>query len=174
MAVPGIAHLSGWDNFYVIVGSSAGALIGLQFVVMTLIAGDRRATNKSISAFGTPTVIHFSATLLIAAMLSAPWESIAGLRAALGIFGAIGVAYAVRVTLHAMQQNIYEPVLEDWIFYSVLPFACYALLFVAAFLLVGNISVALFLIATVALGLMFIGIHNSWDTVTFLVLKKDD
>ena len=30
--------LSGWENFYVIVGSSAGALIGLQFVVMTLIA----------------------------------------------------------------------------------------------------------------------------------------
>jgi hypothetical protein len=30
--------LSGWGNFYVIVGSAAGALIGLQFVVMTLIA----------------------------------------------------------------------------------------------------------------------------------------
>ena len=30
--------LSGWENFYVIVGSSAGALIGLQFVVITRIA----------------------------------------------------------------------------------------------------------------------------------------
>ena len=30
--------LAGWENFYVIVGSSAGALIGLQFVVITLIA----------------------------------------------------------------------------------------------------------------------------------------
>jgi hypothetical protein len=30
--------LAGWQNFYVIVGSSAGALIGLQFVVITLIA----------------------------------------------------------------------------------------------------------------------------------------
>ena len=29
--------LTGWENFYVIVGSSAGALIGLQFVVITLI-----------------------------------------------------------------------------------------------------------------------------------------
>jgi hypothetical protein len=28
---------AGWENFYVIVGSSAGALIGLQFVVITLI-----------------------------------------------------------------------------------------------------------------------------------------
>jgi hypothetical protein len=30
--------IAGWENFYVIVGSSAGALIGLQFVVMTLVA----------------------------------------------------------------------------------------------------------------------------------------
>ena len=27
-----------WESFYVIVGAAAGALIGLQFVVMTLIA----------------------------------------------------------------------------------------------------------------------------------------
>ena len=30
--------LAEWGNFYVIVGSSAGALIGLQFVVIMLIA----------------------------------------------------------------------------------------------------------------------------------------
>lgn len=173
MVVPGVAHLSGWDNFYVIVGSSAGALIGLQFVVMTLMAEDQRPTDKSISAFGTPTVIHFSAALFMSAMMSAPWESVAGLRAALGIFGVLGIAYAVRVTLHAMQQNFYQPVLEDWIFYSVLPFACYAVIFLAAFLVVGNTATALFLVAVVALGLLFIGIHNSWDTVTFLVMKKD-
>ena len=33
----GMTLLSGWENFYVI-GSSAGVLIGLQFVVVTLIA----------------------------------------------------------------------------------------------------------------------------------------
>src|SRR5262249_15027400 len=31
-------ELTEWDSFYVIVGSAAGALIGLQFVVITLIA----------------------------------------------------------------------------------------------------------------------------------------
>jgi hypothetical protein len=30
--------IAGWENFYVIVGSSAGALIGLQFVVITLLS----------------------------------------------------------------------------------------------------------------------------------------
>jgi hypothetical protein len=37
-----VSALAGWQNFYVIVGSSAGALIGLQFVVMTLIASRHR------------------------------------------------------------------------------------------------------------------------------------
>jgi hypothetical protein len=33
-----MTELSGWEHFYSVVGSSAGALIGLQFVVLTLIA----------------------------------------------------------------------------------------------------------------------------------------
>ena len=33
-----------WDNFYVIVGSSAAALTGLQFVVITLVAETRKQT----------------------------------------------------------------------------------------------------------------------------------
>jgi len=39
--------LSGWENFYVIVGSSAGALIGLQFVVITLIANRPTAPGQA-------------------------------------------------------------------------------------------------------------------------------
>ncbi len=33
-----MSELTEWNSFYVIVGSSAGALIGLQFVVLALIA----------------------------------------------------------------------------------------------------------------------------------------
>jgi hypothetical protein len=46
--------LSVWETFYVIVGSSGGALIGLQFVVITLIANRRQRTQTgALSAFGT-------------------------------------------------------------------------------------------------------------------------
>jgi len=49
--------LTGWENFYVIVGSSAGALIGLQFVVIALIADlpNARGHAQAGSAFATPT-----------------------------------------------------------------------------------------------------------------------
>ena len=68
--------LSTWENFYVIVGSSAGALIGLQFVVITLIAELPIAgVAQASSAFGTPTIVHFGAVLLLSAVLSAPWQA---------------------------------------------------------------------------------------------------
>src|SRR5437764_8198909 len=65
--------LSGWENFYVIVGSSAAALIGLQFVVIALIKDTRlRTTTGSISAFGTPTIVHLGSALVISALMSTP------------------------------------------------------------------------------------------------------
>lgn len=44
-----MSALAGWQNFYAIVGSSAGALIGLQFVVLSLVASkpDVRVDRKT-------------------------------------------------------------------------------------------------------------------------------
>src|SRR5262245_38998679 len=69
-----MAPFAEWESFYVIVGSSAAALTGLQFVVLTLIADSAvGASAAEVAAFGTPTVVHFSAVLLMSAILSAPW-----------------------------------------------------------------------------------------------------
>src|SRR2546427_11006496 len=66
--------LSQWESFYVIVGSSAGGLTGLMFVVVALVKeSSLPRTPDSLDAFGTPNVIHFVAVLLLAAVLSAPW-----------------------------------------------------------------------------------------------------
>ena len=50
--------LSGWENFYVIVGSAAAALIGLQFVAMAIAANvrTRSASSETVDAFGTPNI----------------------------------------------------------------------------------------------------------------------
>ena len=92
MEEAGLLPLERWEGFYVIVGSSAGALTGLQFVVMALIAdSNRRSTMREVSAFGTPTVVHFCAALLVAAILSAPWHSLRSAGLGIGICGVVGV-----------------------------------------------------------------------------------
>jgi len=60
-----------WESFYVIVGSSAGALIGLQFVVMALVAEMPRTPGQAQAghAFATPTIVHFGTVLLISSIL---------------------------------------------------------------------------------------------------------
>ena len=163
--------LAGWENFYVIVGSSAAALIGLQFVVIALIKDTRtRTTSGTISAFGTPTVVHLGGALLISAIMSAPWPSMLGVSIALTICGLIGLGFAARVIVHAMRQVSYEPVMEDWLWYMAFPCCMYLAVVIGSLLLHSFEQSASFVIAGAALSLLLIAIHNAWDTVTYIVL----
>ncbi len=162
-----------WESFYVIVGSSAGALTGLQFVVMALIADTRRQTTSAqIDAFGTPNIVHFCAVLLLSAVLSAPWPTLTGPDWILGVVGISGIVYVGIVFNRARRQEGYVPVFEDWLWHVALPFIAYLLLIVAAMILRGSTTVALFITAAMSLLLMFVGIHNAWDTVTFIVTQR--
>lgn len=174
--MPGAATaLASWQNFYVIVGSSAGALIGLQFVVMTLIADrDQRASRDALNAFGTPTVVHLSGALLIAALATIPWGAGIGVAMVLGAGGVAGVAYGGVVIRRARRQTEYATVWQDWLWYVAAPTAAYVALACAApFLTHGHLN-ALFVIAAAALGLLFIGIRNAWDTVTHIALMRPE
>src|SRR5438270_10510209 len=104
--------LDGWQNFYVIVGSSAGALIGLQFVVMTLIANMpiTRGDAQAGDTFSTPTVVHFGVVLLLSAVASAPWDGIATAAALWGIVGLTGVVYVALVARRVRRQTVYRAV----------------------------------------------------------------
>lgn len=175
IAEPSPSTLSAWESFYVIVGSSAGALTGLQFVVITLIADlPRRSTSSQIAAYGTPTVAHFGVVLLISAILSAPWPSLGGVAVLFGIAGIWGIAYTWVVVMRARKVTAYKPVLEDWIFHCVLPLLSYLILFSAAFTLIPYTVTALFMVAAMTVILLFVGIHNAWDTVTFIVSEQFD
>lgn len=168
-----LASLSHWENFYVIVGSSAGALTGLQFVVMALIAEQETTSSMlEVRAFGTPTVVHFCASLLISAIMSAPWLRASSIATCLVICGAAGIAYLVRVIRHARSQTGYAPDKGDWFWYTALPLAGYAVLLIGGILLLSFEEQALFIIAATALVLLFVGIHNAWDTVTYIAITR--
>ena len=168
-----ISPLARWESFYVIVGSSAGALTGLQFVVIALIAeAEAAASMQEVRAFGTPTVVHFCAVLFISAVLSAPWDALSGAGFVLDACGAAGLAYVMLAIRHARRQTGYSPDAEDWFWYSALPLVGYALLLAAGILLQRHPAMSLSLVAAIALLLMFVGIHNAWDTVTYIAVER--
>ena len=161
---------SAWESFYVIVGSSAAALTGLQFVVIALVADTRaKSSPETIDAFGTPTVVHFCAALLVSAVLSAPWHTLSSVMLIFGVTGIAGLVYCFLVMRRARRQTGYKPVLEDWLWHAALPFGTYAMLLIAAVSLRLHVTGSLFAIGAAALLLLFIGIHNAWDSVTFIV-----
>jgi hypothetical protein len=168
--------LAGWENFYVIVGSSAGALIGLQFVVLTLISQMpiRKTGTQVGAAFATPNIIHFGTVLLLSALLNAPWHNIAGAAIAWGLVGLVGILYTLVVTRHMRAQNVYQPVFEDWLCHVLLPLAAYAMLALSAYETRLHAYGALFSVGAAALVLLFCGIHNAWDAVTYHVFTRKD
>ena len=103
--------LSGWQNFYVIMGSSAGALIGLQFVTMTLIAQIpmTRDGAQAGSAFGTPNVIHFGTVLLLSGIACAPWDAVSPVAVLWGVIGVIGAGYTALIFRRMRTQTAYQP-----------------------------------------------------------------
>jgi len=165
---------SEWQNFYVIMGSSAGALIGLQFVVMALIANvpSAKPNQEAGSAFATPNIVHFAAVLLLSGVGAAPWHEAVVATFLLVIIGAAGILYGVIVTRRMSKQTRYKPEFEDWLCHSMLPLTGYAVVTVCGCVGLWFLRPALFGIAAATLLLLFTGIHNAWDTATYHVFQQ--
>ncbi|HEX9105940.1 MAG TPA: hypothetical protein VF832_01900 [Longimicrobiales bacterium] len=167
--------LATWHDFYLVTGTAAAALTALQFVTQTMIASTAwRAMPaddpaSGIDAFGSPTVVHFTLALLVSALMCAPWGGQHGLGPTLAVLGAGALVYSAVVLRRARRQRAYRPVAEDWIWHVVLPAAAYAAVLLAA-LLLGQGAGPLYLVAAATLLLLCAGIHNSWDTVTYLTI----
>ena len=168
-----LSPLATWQTFYTIIGSAAATLTGLMFVVVTLIAGVRvrlSSPSEAFATFNTPNVMHFGVALLVAAILSAPWQALWNAGLLLGLSGLWGVTYVVIVLRRVRRQTDYQPVLEDWLFHTVFPLVSYTALLVAAIVLPGHPAPALFVIAAGMVLLLFTGIHNAWDNVLYIAI----
>jgi hypothetical protein len=166
-----MAALQHWDSFYVIVGSAAGALIGLQFVVVTLIAENPPPNAAEAgAAFATPTIVHFSVAFFLSALARAPWQAVTTIATIWGIIGVTGIVYNIAVARRMRLQSTYKPEVEDWLYYAAVPLVAYVILACAALIAPSSEREALFGVGAAALMLMFIGIRNAWDAVAFHVL----
>ena len=163
--------LAAWETFFFLIGSSAAALTGLQFVVIALIAESRRrATTREIQAFSTPTIVHFGGVLLMSAIISAPWYGLSRLSFAVGACAGAGFLYTLINFIRARRLKTYRLVFEDWLWHIGLPMLTYALMVGAAFRVQNNTHQSLFIIGFSALLLLFIGIHNAWYAVTYITI----
>lgn len=168
-----LTALAGWENFYVIVGSSAGGLTGLTFVVIALIRDASAVRPTGLRAFVTPTILHFCGVLALAAFLSMPHQRVLSLSAGFMLGGLVGVIYGLFTAANMRRQGSgYVPVREDWVWNVFLPTLVYACLFCMGLLVWHRPEQTLFGVAALSLILLFIGIHNAWDIAIWMTLQK--
>jgi len=167
--------LINWQNFYMIIGTAAATLTGLMFVATTLIAGidaHLSTLNAAVSAYNTPTVVHFGTVLLLAGVLSAPWQTYSSVSLLLGLLGLGMVCYSIIVLRRMWQVPHYQSTLEDLLWYMAFPLLANVSLIVAAFVLSENPEPALYIVGAALILLLLVGIRNAWDMVTFLAVER--
>jgi len=162
--------LNGWENFYVIVGSSAGGLTGLTFVVIVLIRETMHGVRPTgVGAFVTPTIVHFGGVLALAAFLSMPHQRLVTLSAGFALGGLAGLIYGVGIAANMRRQGTaYVPVLEDWLWNVILPTLVYGCLIVMAVLIWRWPMQTMYVVAALSLAMLFIGIRNAWDIAVWM------
>jgi hypothetical protein len=163
--------LAGWENFYVIIGTSAGGLTGLTFVVIALVRDKTAAsvTTAGIRVFVTPTIVHFGGVLAFAAFMNLPHPSVLALSVVFVLAGIAGVAYSAVIGRSMPGPgSFYVAVREDWIWNVIVPAVIYAALAVAGFIIWRWRTEALYAVAALTLALLFVGIRNAWDIAVYM------
>jgi hypothetical protein len=166
--------LAGWDNFFVIAGSSAAALTGLTFIVITLSAQSGSANPNGLKVFITPTIVHFTVVLVFSAFLSMPHHTPLSLCVSLAVAGMLGLVYigTIAASIRRMAST-YVPVHEDWIWNVILPAIAYGIWLAAAFFIWRAPHTSLYAVCAVLVLLMLIGIHNAWDIAVWNSTRKE-
>jgi hypothetical protein len=158
-----------WDNFYMLVGGTAGTLVGLIFVVLSFGTEHARTGDEDRTRiFVTPVLVHFASLLLIALVMLGPVSN--SVRAgALGMIGCAGLAYAANLALLA-QKRIKTPEREP-LLDAFLPIAAYICLLVSAAAWALSASFAEEIGAIASVILLVTALRNSW-AITLAIMGR--
>lgn len=172
----GPSAFAAWSNFYVITGSASAALTGLMFVVVTLAVENRNQLpderKEGFATYTTPTVVHFCCALLLSVVAEVPWPSLHAPAVVICIAGILGFVYTLNIARLTRRHTIYDADIEDWLSFAIVPALVFALIGVGGALLQGHPNGATFVVGAGTLLMIFLGIRNAWDVVTYLAIQR--
>jgi hypothetical protein len=139
MPEPLTQALQGWQNFYLLAGTASATLTGLLFVAVSLGTHMVAGREDSVRTFVTPTLVHFIAVVVIAAVMLIPTHSLWSLSGSLLVIGVTSVTYSVQIILQMLRGLGQDSVdRAHWVWHAALPLISYATVAGAAIWLVGS------------------------------------
>jgi hypothetical protein len=168
---------AGWDEFYLLAGSAAAVLIGLIFVVITLLDDKPRSTITTGSRlYMGPIVLQVSFILTISAAALAPRITAVQFAAVSGIVGCWGLYRGALSTfgIERLRRSSDDPPhwTDTW-YYGVIPGLFSLLLAAVAVGFWKEAPWAQHGLAAIVTGLMLVSIRNEWDLVTWIAPRHD-
>ena len=160
--------LAEWRDFYVMIGTASGAIVGATFIVASLTAGIKER-EVGIRGFITPTMVHLSSVLVGCAILAVPTLTPFSLALMLGAGGVAGAAYGIVVATRIWAMKLD---LSDRVFYVVLPILAYVLMAGAALMACWFVEPTFETLAVALVALLIVGMRNAWDMGTFMITRN--
>jgi cytochrome bd-type quinol oxidase subunit 2 len=168
--------IQGWDNFYIMAGTSAATLIGLMFVVLTLgthLAIPASRAGQGLDAFVTPTLVHFGGVLFQSMTALVPWWSRWPSAIIFGLSGLLGLTYAVLVVRLLRRLDFVSLDHRDWFAYAGASGLANLSLLAGSAGLIAEKPFAPFAIAGGVALLLLVGIHDAWDITRWIAKNRD-
>jgi hypothetical protein len=165
-------QLREWHDFYMLVGTASGTLVGLMFVSASIGASYYNESHRAaMRAFVSPTVMHFSEVLFICVLAMVPSHTWMTLGALLGVGGLFGVAHSGIVVFTLLVRQRFTVDISDRMFYALVPVLGYALVLTAGILLLIQSSWSFNVIAAALMVLLVAAIRNAWDMTLWVVIR---
>jgi hypothetical protein len=163
----------GWGEYYLMAGSAAAVLIGLIFVVISLMQ-DRSRTSvlEGSRLYMGPIVLGVSFALALSAAALAPGMDAAAMAGIAALVAAWGLIRGL-MSIAGIRKLGSEVHWTDLWFYGVAPSALY--------LALGGVAVAFWSgwacapsgLAAVVTGLLLLAVRNEWDLITWIAPRAD-
>lgn len=166
----------GWGEFYLMAGGAAAVLIGLIFVVISLMQDRSRSTVLVGSRlYMGPIVLSVSFVLGLSAAALTPGIGrgcFAAIAAAVALWGLVRGAVST-VGIQRLAKTDDPPHWTDVWFYGVVPAALYLALGVVAFAFWRDLSKAHYGVAAIITALLLTAIRNEWDLITWIAPRRE-
>jgi hypothetical protein len=172
--MPGYDIVTGWHEFYLLIGTAAATFVALLFVAVSIGAGSMSAESASATRiYMSPVIFHFTSILFISLIVlipSHPRELHAALIALNAVAGAAAsILICTRVFVGARGPSEVDWI--DWLAYGVSPVLAYVGALAAAVLLFANSAVAPDFLSAAVLVLLIANIRNAWD-ITLVMARR--
>jgi hypothetical protein len=168
----GDAHVfEHWDDFYLLIGTAAAALLALLFVAVSLGTGylteERAGATRT---FFSPIVLHYGAVLFLSAVALIPGHRMMFYVVLIAATGLVGLAVSAYTTAQLVRTN-WTNFMVDRLAYGLLPAIAYIALIAAAGMMYTGHTIALDAYAGALLLLMLVNIRNAWDLMLSMVRR---